>query len=94
MTIRYNWNPEKNSKLKKERGIGFEDIVEAINAGKLLDVVEHPNQHKYPGQLIYIVHTLDYIYLVPYVKDNDNLFLKTIIPSRKAKRDYLETRHV
>ena len=90
----YHWNIEKNIKLKDERGIGFEDVVEAIYNGGLLDVVEHPNQEKYPQQNIYVVHALGYVYLVPYVTDGERLFLKTIIPSRKAKKLYLENKNV
>lgn len=92
--ISYDWNNEKNSKLKKERGISFEDIVEAIDGGDLLDVLLHPNQDKYPNQHIYVVHTMGYVYLVPYVTDGNKLFLKTTIPSRKAKKIYLENRDV
>jgi len=83
----FNWDKEKNKTLKKERGIGFEDIVEAID-NDLLDVYDHPNQKVYPGQKIYVVETLGYVYLVPFVSDGDKKFLKTIIPSRKAKKIY------
>lgn len=74
--------------LKAERGIGFEDIIEAVDGGGLLDVVEHPDQQKYPGQKIYVVSALGYVYLVPYVTDAKGIFLKTIIPSRKARKMY------
>lgn len=79
---------EKNELLKQSRGIGFEDIISAINAGKVLDVFEHPDQANYPGQKVYVVEALDYVYLVPFVKNDDGVFLKTIIPSRKAKKRY------
>jgi hypothetical protein len=79
---------EKNELLKQSRGIGFEDIISAINAGKILDVLEHPDQANYPGQKIYVVEALDYVYLVPFVKSDNGVFLKTIIPSRKAKKRY------
>lgn len=84
----YAWNPEKNTLLKVTRGIGFEDVVVAINDGKLLDVFDHPNQKCYPQQKIYVVEALGYIYLVPFVNNGDEIFLKTIIPSRKARKLY------
>lgn len=87
----YHWSDEKNTKLKLERGIGFEDVVEAIDGGGLLDVVMHPDQQKYPGQKIYVVSALGYVYLVPFVSQAEHLFLKTIIPSRKARKMYQES---
>ena len=83
----FDWNKEKDALLRKERGIGFEEIVDAIN-NALLDVLDHPNQKEYPNQKIYVVEALDYVYLVPFVKDGEKIFLKTIIPSRKAKKKY------
>lgn len=77
-----SYGQEKNELLKKTRGIGFEEIIIAIEAGKILDVYDHP------GQKIYVVEALDYVYLVPYVRNEDGIFLKTIIPSRKAKKIY------
>jgi len=79
---------EKNELLKQSRGIGFEDIIAAINAGKILDVLDHPDQIQYPQQKIYVVEALDYVYLVPFLQNKDGIFLKTIIPSRKAKKRY------
>ena len=86
--MQFQWNEEKNRQLQAERGICFEDIVIAIHEEKLLDVVKHPNQAKYPGQLLYIVELMDYVYMVPFVKDGETIFLKTIIPSRKLKKMY------
>jgi hypothetical protein len=83
-----SYGPEKNELLKKTRGIGFEEIIIAIEAGNILDVYDHPDQSNYPGQKIYVVEALDYVYLVPYVRNEDGIFLKTIIPSRKAKKIY------
>ncbi|MCL4431877.1 MAG: toxin [Epsilonproteobacteria bacterium] len=82
------YGKEKNELLKESRGIGFEEIIAAIDAGKVLDVYDHPDQENYPGQKIYIVEALDYIYLVPFVRNEEGIFLKTIIPSRKAKKIY------
>ena len=85
----FRWNPEKNEALKSERGVSFEIVVVAIGAGGLLDILTHPNQDKYPRQRILVVAADNYAYLVPFVEDEDCFFLKTIIPSRKATRDYL-----
>jgi uncharacterized DUF497 family protein len=85
----FSWNIEKNKQLKQERGVSFEEVVFHIERGQLLDIVEHPNQEKYAGQRILIVDMNDYVYLVPFVEDEQEVFLKTIIPSRKATREYL-----
>jgi len=86
--MNYQWNEEKNILLKSERGIGFEDIVTAIMEGTIIDIIKHPNREKYPDQMIYIVKVLDYIYMVPYIRNDEEIFLKTIIPSRKMKKIY------
>jgi hypothetical protein len=72
-----------------DRGISFESMVVAIESGSLLDILSHPNQAKYPQQRILAVALDNYVYLVPFAEEEDCLFLKTIIPSRKATRDYL-----
>ncbi|MCA9369968.1 MAG: BrnT family toxin [Pseudomonadales bacterium] len=83
----YSWNLAKNQKLQAERKISFEEIVSAIAEGKLLAVEEHSNQEKYEKQNIFIVEMHDYAYLVPFVEDNTQIFLKTIIPSRKQQKN-------
>ncbi|HMD97319.1 MAG TPA: BrnT family toxin [Terriglobia bacterium] len=85
----FTWDDAKNEKLKAERGIGFEEIVFLIQRGDLLDVLEHPNQERYGGQRVFVVQRDDYVYLVPFVEDDRLVFLKTIIPSRKATKRYL-----
>ena len=85
----FAWDDEKNAKLKAERGIGFEDVVFHIERGGLLDTVDHPNPSRYAGQRMFIVRREDYVYLVPFVEDERTMFLKTIIPSRKATKRYL-----
>jgi uncharacterized DUF497 family protein len=82
------WDPEKNEKLKRERGIAFEEVVYHIERGDVIDITEHPNQAKYPHQQIYVLLIHDYIHLVPFIETDDEIFLKTIIPSRKAERAY------
>jgi len=86
----FRWNPEKNEALMAERGVSFETVVVAIGAGGLLDILAHPNEAKYPGQRVLVVAADEYAYLVPFVEEEDYLFLKTIIPSRKATRDHLQ----
>lgn len=85
-----NWDSEKNRALQKERGISFEVITSHIEQGKVIDVVEHQNQDKYPNQKIFIMAIEGYVYLVPFVENEEEVFLKTIIPSRKATRQYLK----
>ncbi|MCG6961748.1 MAG: DUF4258 domain-containing protein [Acidobacteria bacterium] len=85
----FSWSAEKNDQLREERGISFEEIVFHIERGDILDLLQHPNQEKYPGQRIFVVNVDGYAYLVPFVEDEVQVFLKTIIPSRKATRDYL-----
>ena len=85
----FRWPSEKNELLKQERGISFEEITVAVEAGGLLDVVPHPKPSKYPRQKIMIVAVAGYAYLVPFVEEDDHFFLKTIIPSRKATRDFV-----
>jgi len=85
----FRWNHDKNEILKEERGVSFEEIVLSVEEDGLLDILRHPNPDKYPGQRLLVVKLRDYVYLVPFVEDTDYFFLKTIIPSRKATRDYL-----
>ena len=82
----FDWDEEKNQKLKDEREIGFEDIVIAIDEGRLLITLEHP---KRPNQKIYVVNVGNYAYMVPFVEDKEKYFLKTIYPSRKMTKTYI-----
>jgi uncharacterized DUF497 family protein len=84
----YAWNLEKNELLKRERGISFEDVVLNIQLGNELDLFEHPNQERYPGQKVSVILIEGYAYLVPFVESEEEIFLKTIIPSRKATKQY------
>ena len=85
----FAWDDAKNAKLRKERGIEFEDIVFHTERGDLLDILEHPNPERYAGQPIFAVLREEYVYLVPFVEDEHTVFLKTVIPSRKATKQYL-----
>lgn len=86
----FDWDKEKNKKLKQERGISFEQVTIAIREGKVLDVIQHPNTQKYPNQKMYVVNIDEYAYIVPFVEDEEKYFLKTIVPSRKMTRKYLK----
>jgi len=86
----FRWNHGKNEQLKAQRVVSFEEIVLAIEADGLLDILRHSNPGKYPHQRIFVVAVEGYAYLVPFVEESDYYFLKTIIPSRKATRDYLK----
>ncbi len=85
----YNWNSGKNQELIVGRNISFEEVIFHIEHGDLLDDITHPNASDYPHQRIFIVSIKEYVYLVPYVEDEDEVFLKTIIPSRKFTKLYL-----
>ena len=86
----FDWDKKKNEQLKKERDICFEDIVTILEEKNFLDLVDHPNRDKYPIQKMFVILWDEYIYLSPFVEDEDRYFLKTIIPSRKATKQYLE----
>ena len=82
----YAWDPDKNDQLIRKRGISFEDIVVNIRLGNEVDIYHPPNADRYPGQKISVVIVDDYAFLVPQVETDDEVFLKTIIPSRKATK--------
>jgi uncharacterized DUF497 family protein len=84
------WDAEKNEILRSERGVTFEAMVVAMGAGGLLDVLPHPNLAEYPHQRILVVAADRYVYLVPFVEEEEYIFLKTIIPSRRATGAYLQ----
>ena len=88
--MRYEWNPEKNELLKRERNISFEQIIFHLSKGDVWKISEHPDQINYPGQKIFFVIVDGYIYMVPHVTGKEITFLKTIIPSRKATKTYKE----
>lgn len=88
----FTWNNEKNMWLIEHRGVCFEQVVMLMGQEDVLDVIEHPNQDEYPGQKIAIIRIDDYAYLVPYVQSGEEIFLKTVIPSRKATKKYVRTK--
>jgi hypothetical protein len=85
----YDWNDEKNELLKQLRRVSFEQVVLAIVTGDLVDRIKHPNPGKYPNQTVFLVKIGEYVYSVPYVEDDEKIFLKTIIPNSKETKKYL-----
>jgi hypothetical protein len=85
----FRWDNDKNELLKQNRGVCFEQVVLLMERGEVLDTIEHPNQEKNPGQKVAVVMIEAYAYLVPYVENDGEIFLKTIIPSRKSTNKYV-----
>lgn len=85
----FDWDAKKNTLLKNKRGVSFEDAVDAFYQERVLDDIKHPNPSRYPNQRIMVVNISNYAYLVPYVEKGEKVFLKTIIPNRKATKKYL-----
>jgi len=90
--MRYEWDPKKNERLKLEKNISFEKIVFHLSQGDVWKITDHPDRSNYPGQKLYFVIVDSYVYIVPYTVENEYIFLKTIIPSRKATKMYKEER--
>lgn len=86
--MNFKWNLEKNTLLKKERGVCFEDVIAQIYEDNILDIIKHPNEQKYPKQKIYIILLQNYVHMIPFVKDGNEIFLKSIVPSRKMHKLY------
>lgn len=85
----FDWDQKKNEKLQYERDISFEEVLIAIEEGDILDIIEHPSKEKYAHQRMFIVKISAYAYVVPFVEDEEKIFLKTIIPSRVATKKYI-----
>jgi len=88
----FDWSEIKNAFLKPERDISFEDVQAAIEEGRTLADVDHPLKSRHPNQKVFIIALNDYVYVVPYVEDEEKIFLKTIYPSRKMTKKYLGKR--
>ena len=84
------WDQEKNERLLATRGIGFEEVINAIFEGKTITVLRHQNVKRYPNQCLFVINIDDYAYVVPFVEDKEKVFLKTIYPSRKHTKFYIE----
>ena len=89
----FDWNAEKNERLRRERGVSFSDFVKYIKGGKLLDVIVHPNSKKYPNQKIFIINGDDQVYLIPFVEDEKKYFLKTIFADRRYTKKYIDNQN-
>ena len=90
--MKFDWNPEKNEWLKRERNVSFEELALLLAGGVVWKTAEHPNKEKYPNQRVFLVPVGGYIYFVPFVIEGDTVFLKTAFPHRKSTRDYLKER--
>jgi hypothetical protein len=88
--MHYEWDESKNKQLQTDRGVCFEDVFIAISEKRLLDVLPHHHLEKYPNQKLFIVQIRNYVYYVPFVEDDDTIFLKNIIPSRKYHKHYFK----
>ena len=84
------WNFKKNEELIEKRGVAFEQVLLCIENGQVHDVLDHHNRKKYAHQRYFIVEINAYAYVVPFVEDSQKIYLKTIIPSRKYTKKYLE----
>jgi uncharacterized DUF497 family protein len=91
--MRFEWDPQKNELLKSTRDISFEAIVVHLALGDLWRVADHPDQARYPEQRLFFVVVDEYVHIVPYEERGKVIWLITIIPSRKATRDYLEEKN-
>jgi uncharacterized DUF497 family protein len=91
MELFYKWDEDKNAQLILQRGVSFEEVVLCIESGQWLEVIDHPNQRKYGHQKLWVLPIRNYIYLVPFVEKGNEIFLKTIIPSRKWTKKYLQS---
>ena len=87
-SVNFDWDPEKNEKLKRERCVSFEEIAFFLGEGRLWKIESHYNHQNYSNQLIFFIPIGDYVYLVPFVEDDETIFLKTAFPSRKATKEY------
>lgn len=88
----YCFDPQKNALLISKRGISFEEVISILEKHGPIDLINHPNIERYPKQKMYVIEIDLYIYLVPFVKEKNYIFLKTIFPSRKATKKYLNER--
>jgi uncharacterized DUF497 family protein len=86
--VKFDWEPEKNEQLKKERGISFEEIALLLGSGFLWKVTKHWNEKKYPNQRVFLLPIDGYVHAVPFVKEKNIFFLKTAFPSRKLTKQF------
>jgi len=85
----YWYDPDKNTKLKQERGVCFENVIWCIENNYVLDILPHHNQKKYPNQFIMLILVENYVYQVPFEFCDGYIELKTLFASRKFTRKYI-----
>lgn len=90
MNKRYLWDDAKNVRLQRERGVSFEEVYYMVEHGNVLDVVSNPNQKRYPGQRMFIIEMKHYAWVIPFLETEEEIFLKTAIPSRKMTKIYIK----
>jgi uncharacterized DUF497 family protein len=86
--VKFDWDPEKNEQIKRERGISFEEIALLLGAGHIWAVYKNWNEEKYPDQRDFLLPVDGYIYAIPFVENKECIFLKTAFPSRKLAKRY------
>ena len=86
----FRWDPQKNEWLKAHRKVDFELVVLKIAGGDILAIIDRGNKARYPNQRIFVIDIGGYAHVVPFVESESEIFLKTIIPSRKAKRQFMD----
>ena len=91
MAFKIIFSEEKNLLLKATRGIGFDEILDAMHQGDVLADVIHPDQ-KRAHQRLFVIKIGEYAYAVPYVIDTnkESIFLKTAYPSRVLTSEYIK----
>ena len=82
------WNEEKNQLLQIQRNLNFEMVLEKIENQDILSRRSHPDTKRYPHQFIFVLELDGYICYVPFVENDEEIFLKTIIPSRKLNKEF------
>jgi len=82
------WNEEKNQLLQMQRKLSFEMVLDKIENEEILSRRSHPDVKKYPNQFIFVLELNDYICYVPFIENDKEIFLKTIIPSRKLNKEF------
>jgi uncharacterized DUF497 family protein len=91
--MHFEWDEIKNAQLKTQRGVSYEDVFLAISENRLLDILPHHNSAKYPNQKLFIVQIRHYVYYVPFIEDEQSIFMKNIISSRKYQKLYKAGEH-
>lgn len=92
MIKKIRWNQEKSNWLREHKGrggVGFEECAVLIEQQDILDIIQNPSEN-FPNQRAYVLNIDGYVYCIPYVEDDEGIFLKTLYPNRKLKAYYLD----